>query len=167
MAKLLVIFESEQKNDRVTVPLMKTIEQLLTADYLSDEEIQDDLLAVHRITVAECNKSKNITKLIAGVGVFSGLMGSTHTDLCQKSIKTLLFLLYHNFPKVRIMAAEKLYTGLLTMEEYDNIIPGGEDAYDEVNELISETDWAGDVKILTKETKVQMYAYFGHEVKLK
>jgi len=65
------------------------------------------------------------------------------------------------------MAAEKLYTGLLTMEEYDNIIPGGEDAYDEVNELISETDWAGDVKILTKETKVQMYAYFGHEVKLK
>jgi len=76
-------------------------------------------------------------------------------------------LLYHNFPKVRKLAAEKLYTGLLTMEEYDSIIPGGEDAYDEVNDLISETDWSQDVKLLTAETKVKMYAYFGHEVKLK
>ena len=53
------------------------------------------------------------------------------------------------------------------MEEYDSIIPGGEDAYDEVNDLISETDWSQDVKLLTAETKVKMYAYFGHEVKLK
>ena len=53
------------------------------------------------------------------------------------------------------------------MEEYDSIIPGGEEAYDEVNDLISETDWSQDVKLLTAETKVKMYAYFGHEVKLK
>lgn len=94
-------------------------------------------------------------------------MESSNHEVCQKSIKTLLFLLYHTFPKVRITAAEKLYAGLNTMDEYDHIIPGGEDAYDEANELISETDWSGDVKVITKETKVKMYAYFGHEVKLK
>ena len=105
LRKLLTIFESEQKNDRVTVPLMKTIEQLLIANYLSDEEIQSDLLEVHRISVAECNKSKNISKLVAGVGVFAGLMGSSNTELCKKSVKTLLFLLYHHFPNVRITAA--------------------------------------------------------------
>lgn len=167
LKKLLTIFESEQKNDRVTVPLMKTIEQLLVADYFSDEEIQLDLLEVHRMSVVECNKSKNIAKLVAGVGVFSGLMGSSNTELCKKSIKTLLFLLYHHYPNVRITAAQRLYTSLLTMEEYDEIIPGGEEAYDAVNELISETDWSFDAGVLTKRTKVQMYAYFGHEVKLK
>jgi len=52
-------------------------------------------------------------------------------------------------------------------DEAEKIIPGGEEAYDEVNDLISETDWATDVKVLTAETKVKMYAYFGHELKLK
>lgn len=81
-------------------------------------------------------------------------------------MKSLLFLLYHNFPKVRKLAAEKLYTGLLTMEEYDAIIPGGEEAYDEVNELISETDWSLEAKVLVEQTKVKMYGYFGHEITL-
>ena len=52
------------------------------------------------------------------------------------------------------------------MESYDHLIPGGEDAYDEANELISETDWALDVKVLTTETKAKMYNYFGLEVKM-
>jgi hypothetical protein len=57
----------------------------------------------------------------------------------------------------------------LTIDPEDafKLIPGGEEAFDEVNELISETDWSVDVKTLTAETKVKMYAYFGHEVKLK
>ena len=146
---------------------MKTIENLLTTDYLTDEEVQEDILEIHRLSVAECNKSKNIVKLMAGVGVFAGMLNSTNAELCKKAVKTLLFLLYHNFPKVRKLAAEKLYTGLLTMESYDAIIPGGEDAYDEVNELISETDWSADVKVLQAETKAKMYAYFGHEAKPK
>lgn len=146
---------------------MKTIENLLTTDYLTDDEVQVDILEIHKLSVAECNKSKNIVKLMAGVGVFAGMLNSSNEELCKKAVKTLLFLLYHNFPKVRKLAAEKLYTGLLTMESYDAIIPGGEDAYDEVNELISETDWSADVKTLTAATKVKMYAYFGHEVKLK
>lgn len=146
---------------------MKTIENLLTADYLADEEVQEDIAEIHRLAVAECNKSKNIVKLMAGVGVFAGMLNSPDADLCKKAAKTLLFLLYHNFPKVRKLAAEKLYTGLLTMESYEAVIPGGEDAYDEVNELISETDWSAEVKVLTAETKVKMYGYFGHEIKLK
>ena len=98
---------------------MKTTEMLLAAEYLCEPEVQGDICEIHRLVVAECNKSKNIGKLIAGVGVFSGMMSSPDAELCKKSIKTLLFLLYHGFPKVRQMAAEKLYTGLLTMEEYD------------------------------------------------
>ena len=41
-----------------------------------------------------------------------------------------MFLLYHSYPKVRQLSAEKLYTGLLTLESYDDLIPGGEEAYE-------------------------------------
>lgn len=84
---------------------MKTVENLLSTDYLSEDELQVDLRDIHRLTVAECNKSKNIVKLMAGVGVMAGLLQSSDTELAKKGIKTLLFLLYHNFPKVRVMAA--------------------------------------------------------------
>jgi len=146
--------------------LMKTIDNLLNTDYLTDDELQEDLMEIHRLTVAECSKSKNISKLNAGVGVMSGLMNSTNAELGKKAIKTLLFLLYHNYPKVRTLSAQKLYTGLLAMEEHDQVIPGGEDAYEEFDTMISETDWTQDLKILNAETKVQMYAFFGHEAKL-
>jgi hypothetical protein len=74
IGKLLRIFEASQKQDRVTVPLMKTIEMLLSADYLSEAELEPLMLEIHRVSVAECNKSKNISKLTAGVGVFSGML---------------------------------------------------------------------------------------------
>ena len=127
---------------------------LLAADYLSDPEIQGDIGEIHRLVVAECNKSKNIVKLTSGVGVFAGMMGSSDHELSKKAIKSILFLLFHNFPKVRQLAAEKLYTGLLTMDSTEHVIPGGESSYDEVNELLSETNWADDVKKLTANIKV-------------
>jgi len=103
---------------------------------------------------------------MAGVGVFAGLVNSVDPELCKKGIKTLLFLLYHNFPKVRSMAAEKLYTGVLTMEEYEAVIPGGDDAYEAVQALLSETDWSHDAKTLAAQTKVEMYGFFGYETQL-
>lgn len=130
IGKLISLYNVNAKIDRVTVPLMKTTEMMLAADYLSEPEIQPEINELHRLVVSECNKSKNITKLISGVGVFAGMMNSPDEELCRKAIKTILFLLYHNFPKVRQLAAEKLYTGLLTMESFDHVIPGGEDAYD-------------------------------------
>lgn len=115
--KLASIFEDNLKDDRVTVPLMKTIEMLLTSDYLPELELCPDLIAIHGIVVKECNKTKNIVKLLASIGVFSGMLVYQHKELAIKSLRSLLFLLYHNFPKVRKNAAEKLYTSMLTMED--------------------------------------------------
>ena len=94
-------------------------------------------------------------------------MNSSEVELAKKSIKTLLFLLYHNYPKVRQLAAEKLYTGVMALEDYDALFPGGEDAYEQFDEMITVTDWSQDVKKLTAETKAQMYGFFGHEVQAK
>ena len=58
-------------------------------------------------------------------------------------MRSLLFLLYHSFPRVRKLTAEKLYTALLTMDDYSLIIPNGEVDYDQAIEMLSETNWDG------------------------
>ena len=74
MHKLITIFDYNLKDERVTIPLMKTIEMLLTSDYLSDAGLIEELKKLHALTQEECSKSKNIMKLISAAGVYSGLL---------------------------------------------------------------------------------------------
>ena len=74
MKKLIQIFEMNLKDERVTVPLMKTIEMLLASDYLSEADLIEELKEIHAVTVKECNKSKNIVKLMSSAGVFAGML---------------------------------------------------------------------------------------------
>ena len=99
--KLIVIFEQNLKDERITIPLMKTIEMLLESDYLAEDELVSDLKKVHALTVQECSKPKNIVKLMGSVGVFTNMLSYKDQELCIKALRSLLFLLYHNFPKVR------------------------------------------------------------------
>ena len=144
---------------------MKTIEMLLESNYLSENELCPELKRIHALTVQECNKSKNIVKLMGSVGVFTNLLSYKDQELCIKALRSLLFLLYHNFPKVRDTTAQKLYTSLLSMEEYELLVPGGEEAYDEAIDMISDTDWSLPTKVLRESTQAKFYAYFGQTVK--
>lgn len=139
---------------------MKTIEMLLASDYLSDQELIEELKQIHSLTVQECNKNKNIVKLMSSAGVFAGMLVYQDQELLQKAVRSLLFLLYHSFPKVRILTSEKLYTALLTMEDTSLIIPGGEEDHEQAMEQLSETNWSEQLKIIATG-KEQMYAYFG------
>ena len=85
------------------------------------------MMGVHAVVVKECSKSKNIVKLLASIGVFANMLSYEDKALCLKALRSLLFLLYHSFPKVRKQTAEKLYTSLLTMEDIEVLFPGGED----------------------------------------
>ena len=53
---------------------MKTFEMLLSSDYLEENELTDELLQIHSLCVKECNKSKNIVKLMASIGVFANML---------------------------------------------------------------------------------------------
>lgn len=70
----------------------------------------------------------------------------------MKALRSLLFLLYHTFPKVRDTTAQKMYTSLLSLEEFDMLVPGGEDDYDEAIDMISDTDWSLPTKVLREST---------------
>lgn len=71
-----------------------------------------------------------------------------------------MFLLYHSFPKVRCTTSEKLYTAILSLEDYSFIIPGGESDYDGAIEMLSETNWSDKLVELSKG-KEKMYNFFG------
>ena len=53
---------------------MKTIEMLILSDYLSDTDLTSELNKIHAIIVQECNKSKNIVKLMTSAEVFAGML---------------------------------------------------------------------------------------------
>jgi hypothetical protein len=53
---------------------MKTIEMLLTSDYLPEVELCPDLVVIHSLVVKEINKTKNIVKLLAAIGVYAGML---------------------------------------------------------------------------------------------
>ena len=98
---------------------------------------------------------------MASVGVFANMLTYKNKELCTKALRSLLFLLYHTFPKVRDTTAQKLYTGLLALEEYDYIVPGGEDDADQAIDMIGETDWSLPTKVLREQTQANLYALFG------
>jgi hypothetical protein len=99
---------------------------------------------------------------MASIGVFANMLTFKDEELCIKALRSLLFLLYNAFPKVRKLTAEKLYTGLLTLEDYSMLIPNGnEEAYDSAIEMLSETDWSLPLKPLAESTKVLFYGFFG------
>jgi hypothetical protein len=50
------------------------------------------------------------------------------------------------------------------MEDYSMLIDS-EEAYEQALEVLSETDWALPVAVLTEQTKVRFYGYFGQETK--
>ena len=85
-------------------------------------------------------------------------------ELQRKALRSLLFLLFHSFPKVRKVTAEKLYTGLITMEDPCAIVgEGNEERFEEVTELISQIEWNDNLKIIGCR-KEEIYNLFGMEI---
>ena len=69
--------------------------------------------------------------------------------------------MYHSFPKVRKTTAEKLYTGLLTMEDPSCIVgEGNEDKFERAMEILSQTEWNDPLKSIV-QGKEELYEMFG------
>lgn len=51
LEKLIQLFRDNLRDERVTIPLMKTLEMLLASDYLSDQELVNEMSELHALTV--------------------------------------------------------------------------------------------------------------------
>uniref|UniRef100_A0A667WI41 Tubulin-specific chaperone D n=1 Tax=Myripristis murdjan TaxID=586833 RepID=A0A667WI41_9TELE len=138
---LLSILKDNLHNDRVSVPFLKMLDQLLANSCFEIFTTQEnhqfcvDLLALCK----EVKKSKDITKLRSCSAVFCGLM-QFQGDVRKKVLSQLMMLLCHSFPVIRKTTAGQMYEMLLT---YDDVIDP--EVVDDVMTLLSDTNWESDI----------------------
>ncbi|KAK2833361.1 hypothetical protein Q5P01_017250 [Channa striata] len=138
---LLSIFRDNLRNDRVSIPLLKMLNQMLSNGCFEIFSTEDnhqfcvDLLALCK----EFKKSKDISKLRACIAVFCGLI-QFQGEVRKKVLSQLLMLLCHAFPVIRKTTASQMYEMLLAYE--DVVDP---DILDDVMTVLSDTNWEADL----------------------
>ncbi|XP_042361024.1 tubulin-specific chaperone D isoform X2 [Plectropomus leopardus] len=138
---LLSVFRDNLRNDRVSVPFLKMLNQMLANSCFEIFTTQEnhpfclDLLALCK----EFRKAKDISKLRACISVFCGLI-QFQGEVRKKVLSQLLILLCHSFPVIRKTTASQMYEMLLT---YDDVIDP--EVLDDVMTLLSDTNWESDL----------------------
>lgn len=138
---LLTLFRDHHKDTRVVLPLLKTLDLLLSNAvfdvYLTSEghPFPGSLLTLVK---DEIKKSRDAKKILASVNVFCDLL--QFPAVRRSTLIQLMLLLCHAFPKVRKTTADQLYITLVT---YDDILDAA--VSDDVITVLSDTLWDGDI----------------------
>ncbi|XP_006886364.1 PREDICTED: tubulin-specific chaperone D [Elephantulus edwardii] len=143
---LLQIFRDNLLNDRVSVPLLKTLDQLLANgcfDVYMAEEDPPFAMKLLALCKEEIRKSKDVHKLRSSIAVFCGMI-PFRGELRKKVLLQLLLLLCHPFPIVRNTTASHLYEVMIIYGE--EIV--GPEALDEVMAVLGETTWDTDLLVV-------------------
>uniref|UniRef100_A0A0B6ZXV7 Tubulin-specific chaperone D n=2 Tax=Arion vulgaris TaxID=1028688 RepID=A0A0B6ZXV7_9EUPU len=135
---LLTIFKDHRKDDRVSLPVMKTLDHVLSWGLLDSiasdcsDSVPDQIAYIIKTELHKCSKPQ---KIMAGADVYCGLLQFEGSPRF-KSLTQLMILLCHKYPRVRKTTADKLYEALLT---YDDAVPEENSA--EVMTILSDTSW--------------------------
>ncbi|NXH11578.1 TBCD protein, partial [Bucco capensis] len=135
---LLKVFEDNLHNDRVSVPLLTMLDQMLANGCFDLFTIQENHpFAVQLFTLCkeEIKRSKDIRKLRSSIGVFCGLI-QFQGDMREKVLFQLFLLLCHPFPVIRKTTASQVYEMLIT---YSDVADAA--ILEEVLSILSETNW--------------------------
>uniref|UniRef100_A0A674K867 Tubulin-specific chaperone D n=1 Tax=Terrapene triunguis TaxID=2587831 RepID=A0A674K867_9SAUR len=148
---LLQVFEDNLLNDRVSVPLLKMLDQMLANgcfDIFTAEENHPFSLKLLTLCKEEIKKSKDIQKLRSSIAVFCGMI-QFQGDMRKKVLFQLFLLLCHPFPVIRKTTASQAYEMLIT---YSDIVDP--DILDEVMTVLSDTNW------IVETDKPQLQTHF-------
>lgn len=140
---LLRIFRDNLRNDRVSVPLLKMVDQILANgcfDLFTRQESHPFCVELLSLCKEEIKKSKDVQKLLSCIAVFCGLV-QFPGDVRKKVLVQLLMLLCHPFPLIRKTTASQVYEMLLT---YDDVIED-EQVLADVMASLSDTNWESDI----------------------
>ncbi|PVD38225.1 hypothetical protein C0Q70_00836 [Pomacea canaliculata] len=135
---LLDIFTKFQKVDRVSIPLLKMLDQLLGRqcfDGLPEDYRESFLEKLLDLVKHETARSADPHKLMAAADVYCGMLQFSGKP-CSQALVQLMVWLCHRYPRVRKTTANKLYEAVLT---YDEVAPP--ESTDEIMTLLSETRW--------------------------
>ncbi|KAF5903647.1 tubulin-specific chaperone D, partial [Clarias magur] len=142
---LLLIFRDNLRNDRVSVPLLRMIDQML-ANSCFQLFIQQDnhpfCVELLSLCMEEIRRSKDVRKLRAGISVYCGLI-QFQGDVRKKILVQLMLLLCHPFPVIRNATAAQVYEMLLT---YEDVVDAA--VLDDVMTVLSDSNWESELSVV-------------------
>uniref|UniRef100_A0A8C5X3G5 Tubulin-specific chaperone D n=1 Tax=Malurus cyaneus samueli TaxID=2593467 RepID=A0A8C5X3G5_9PASS len=142
---LLKVFEDNLRNDRVSVPLLTMLDQMLANgcfDMFTEQENHPFPVKLFTLCKEEIKRSKDIRKLRSSIGVFCGLI-QFQGDMREKIFFQLFLLLCHPFPIVRKTTASQVYEMLLT---YGDVVDVA--VLEQVMAILSDTNWEAELPVV-------------------
>ncbi|NXB05915.1 TBCD protein, partial [Cnemophilus loriae] len=142
---LLKVFEDNLRNDRVSVPLLTMLDQMLANgcfDMFTEQENHPFPVKLFTLCKEEIKRSKDIRKLRSSIGVFCGLI-QFQGDMREKVFFQLFLLLCHPFPIIRKTTASQVYEMLLT---YGDVVEPA--VMDQAMAILSDTNWEAELPVV-------------------
>ena len=144
---LLKLFEIHRNDGRVILPLLKSLDVLLSHGafdaVIKDAEFNFSSTLMAQLR-SECKGCRDVQRLIAAVAVALGLLVSDQASPMQRDVLPfLMIMLAHRYPRVRRWTAEQLYVHLL--EGGDAAASGDEGDIDRAMQLLMEVSWDDDL----------------------
>ncbi|XP_041315374.1 tubulin-specific chaperone D isoform X3 [Pyrgilauda ruficollis] len=142
---LLKVFEDNLHNDRVSVPLLTMLDQMLANgcfDMFTEQENHPFPVKLFTLCKEEIKRSKDIRKLRSSIGVFCGLI-QFQGDMREKVFFQLFLLLCHPFPIIRKTTASQVYEMLLT---YSDVVDPA--ILEQAMAILSDTNWEAELPVV-------------------
>ncbi|KAJ3601262.1 hypothetical protein NHX12_032235, partial [Muraenolepis orangiensis] len=139
---LLKIFKDYHRHDRVSIPLLKMLDMMLSTNCFEVFTMQEDhpfCLKLFALCKEEIKKSTNVPKIRCAIAVFCGLV-QFQGPVRKTVLSQLLLMLGHSMCSVRKTTAGQMYEMLLT---YEDVVD--EEVLDEAMNLLSDTNWENDL----------------------
>jgi tubulin-specific chaperone D len=137
---MMWVLRTNKGDPRVVIPAFKTVELMLAQFCFAalTADVSDFPLDLLKRVKGEISRSPNANKVLASINVLLGLIPAG-PPVHKQALQLLLLLLVHQFPKVRRVCAESMYSRLLPEEEALGIT----DQMDDILVALSETAWDG------------------------
>uniref|UniRef100_A0A8C3CE66 Tubulin-specific chaperone D n=1 Tax=Cairina moschata TaxID=8855 RepID=A0A8C3CE66_CAIMO len=145
---LLKVFEDNLRNDRVSVPLLTMLDQMLANGCFDIFTMQGNHpfpVKLFNLCKEEIKRSKDVRKLRSSIGVFCGLI-QFEGDMREKVLFQLFLLLCHPFPVIRKTTASQVYEMLIT---YSDVVDPA--IMDEVMTILSDTNWEAELTVVREK----------------
>lgn len=147
---LLEQLATHQKVDRITLPLLKTIGDLLSSSAVLDSVLEQDDSYISRLLALmkkECQRCSDYHKLAAVIAVLCELLRLS-SPTTKATLTQLALFLGYQYPKVRALTATSLLTALQDYCDQDIVPP---DHLEEITTILEETEWMNNLEDARKQ----------------